>query len=240
MALPHEAKGLLPQLKVQAQTAYHHSKLYEGLFKNRPVLLLQTGMGAQNATRAMEFLLAHHPVTHCLVTGYCGGLVPGLKTGHGILATEVFSQENSRLHVAPNFSGRENLLQRLSDQGVECQVGSLVEVHRPVLEKKDKLALQAQFGAIGVDMESFSVLSGLKAEEKITSLLLRFVVDPLDENLVDTEAFIDSDSSVRPWKLLQETIRNPKLLIDLPQLDRLARMARRQMTKALECILTAE
>lgn len=240
VALPHEAKALLPELKVHAQTTYHAGKLYEGEYRKRPVLLLQTGMGSANATRAVEFLLEHHPVHRCLITGYCGGLVPGLKTGHGVLATRLLSQADEKSILQPEFPQLDSLRTGLKSQGLEVQEGSLVEVARPVLELKDKQSLQQTSGAIAVDMESFSVLKALKADEKIASLILRFVVDPLEENLADTEAFIDDQCGVRPWKLLQETFRNPKLLIDLPQLDRLARQARRQMKKALDYLLNLD
>ncbi len=238
LALPHEAKALLPDLKIQAETRYHASKLYEGRYQDKPLLLLQTGMGPKNARRAVEFLLAHHPVTHVVITGYCGGLVPGLKTGSAIWATKLISQKSGLDPIEPHINGEDTLQSGLRDQGLDLHLGPLVEVAKPVLDLEGKQGLFRQFGAVGVDMESFSVLNALKEQKNIASLILRFVVDPLEENLVDTEAFMDEQSGLRPWKLLKETFRNPKLLIDLPQLDRLAKGARRQLKKALRFVLT--
>jgi nucleoside phosphorylase len=192
-------------------------------------------MGARHAEQGAAYLLQHYPVRRLLVTGYCGGLSPGIKTGDGILAREVLSEKDgARLTTSEVWRG--NILDKMRSQNISLNDGILVQVEKPVLTPEAKKKLGEKYQAQGVDMESFSVLKIAQAQQNITSLALRFVVDPVDVNLADTEAFVDSAGHFQAMPFLKRALRRPKLFLELPGLERMASQARRQLAKTIELI----
>lgn len=235
VALPHEAQAVLPHLKTQSMTRYQQAKIYEGLLASRPTLLLQTGIGGPAAEAAMEFLLNYFPVDRVLVTGYCGGLSADLPTGAAILADKIFFRTRDALVTTGQRWGEE-VFRRLQSQGIPIHRGHLVQVEKPALTPEAKKKLGETFGALGVDMETFSVLKIAQRRENIASLALRFIVDPLGVDLMDTEAFVDSTGNVQGMPFVKAMLRRPKMLFRLPGLERMASQARRSLEASLKVI----
>jgi adenosylhomocysteine nucleosidase len=235
VALPHESKAILPHLKVQATTRFQKSVLYEGDLGAQPCVLLQTGMGAEHAQQGAAYLVQHYPVRRILVTGYCGGLVPGVQTGDGILAEEVISEKDgARLVCAESW--RREVLNQLQSKSISTHGGALIQVERPAASPEAKKKLAEGFRATGVDMESFSVLKIAQERQNITSLALRFVVDPVGVDLAETEAFVDSAGHFQAVPFLKQALRRPGIFLKLPGLERMASKAHRQLAKSIEVI----
>jgi len=238
VALPHEAKAILPKMAISSKTQFGIGQFFEGKLGPHSCLLVQTGMGPQNAQKAAGFLIENYPVTHLLATGYCGALVPEIKNRDAILASELLSRTDSRQRIACDMSWGDRVAAKLTGLNIPVHRGVMVESPEPILKHEDKVTLAHETGALAVDMESFSVLNTVQRKEKITSLCLRFVVDALDDNLTNTEAFIEDTGGVKPLRLLGEAIRRPKLLIELPGLERLASGARKNLEKSIESVVS--
>lgn len=237
VALPHEAKAFLPKVKVASITNFQGSKIYEGTWKQHPVLLLQTGLGPRRAYQATSFLLAHYPVTHLVSTGYGGALDPGLKVGDGILATSLLDRGNPEEIIRPKFPNLKALADHLKSLEFPFYSGRLLQSSSQVLAKKEKEELAKEFKALEVDMESFAVLKAAAEKEKIASLALRFIVDEQSVNLPDTSSFLDNAGGVHMSPLVREAVRRPKILVALPQLERWAKVARGHMEKAIDTLI---
>ena len=235
VALPHEAKAILPFFTIKAITRYQKAKIFEGALGTHPCILLQTGMGSSAAEQGTAYLLEHFPVSRLLVTGYCGALVAGIKTGDGILAEEILLEKNGE-RLGASETWHQEIFQKLLSQNVSLHRGNLLQVEKPVLEPEAKKTLGEKFQAIGVDMESFSVLKTAQGRQNIASLALRFVVDPVDIDLADTTAFVDSTGHFQPVPFLKEVVRRPRIFLQLPGLERMASQARRQLAKSIEVI----
>jgi nucleoside phosphorylase len=235
VALPHEAKAILPFLTVKATTRYQKAVLYEGDLGSQACILLQTGMGAAYARQGTEYLLQHYPVKRLLVTGYCGGLAPGIKTGDGILAETILSEKDgSRLSASEAW--HQEIFQKLLSQNVSLHRGALVEVEKPALTSEGKKKLGEKFSALGVDMESFSVLKIAQGRQNIASLALRFVVDPVGVDLAGTEVLVDPVGHFQTVPFLKQALRRPRIFLQLPGLEKMASQARRQLAKSIEVI----
>jgi nucleoside phosphorylase len=237
VALPHEAKAFLPKIKIASITNFNGSKVYEGSWKQHPILLLQTGLGPRRAYQATSFLLGHYPVTHVVSTGYGGALDAGLKVGDGVVATSLLDRGHPDEIIRPNFPNLQALADHLKSLGFPVHAGRLLQSSSQVLAKEEKEELARDFKALEVDMESFAVLKAAAEKEKIASLALRFIVDEQGVNLPDTSSFLDNAGGVHMSPLVREAVRRPKILVALPQLDRWAKVARGHMEQAIDTLI---
>lgn len=242
VALPHETKALLSQISVASKTSYGAGVLYQGSYLGQDILLLQTGMGPQRAAMAMQFLLAHHPFTHLWITGYCGGLSSQLKSGDAMIATELGNLDpGEAVSLTPSQEG-QTLKELLAQHGVESHLGLLVQSKDPVRTSAQKKEVYKNTGALAVDMESYSLLKTVSNFEentkiKIASFVLRFVVDTWEDELADTDSFVNDRGKVRPLQLAGEMLKRPRLIKDLTALEKLASKARAQLAKSFPLIV---
>jgi adenosylhomocysteine nucleosidase len=230
VALPHEAAVLLDRMIIRAQTQFKGMKLFEGRLGECDCVLLQMGMGPRRAEAATRFLLEQFPVSHLLCTGYCGGLREGIKNSDAVVAQTLQSYPANIATLTSEVSLVGNAKARCEQLKIPYYEGALVTVPHPVLQVPDKVRLRQETGALAVDMESYEVVKVCtEAPKKIASLTVRFVVDALGDELTDTEAFLDEDAKVKPLGLFREVFRRPKLLVELPGLERKANHARVQL-----------
>lgn len=235
VALSHEANGLLPAMKWSSHTRYGHVHVYEGLWGHHECLLVQTGMGPKNAEKATRFLLKNFSITHLISTGYCGGLKPGLNNSDILIASSVLGREQGP-PLCPNAELLAWVEDRLKQSKIEYQSGPMVTSGQAILKSSEKTQIHQETGAWAVDMESYSVLKVAGEDEKIASLALRFVVDALQDDLTDTSSFVDDQAGFKMKPFMGEVVRRPKILLELPGLERQARRARKTMTRTFQKI----
>ncbi len=238
VALSHETKGILSVMKVGSQTRYGKIKVWEGFVGETNCVLMQTGMGPAMAERAAQFLLREFPLTHVLSTGYCGALRDGLKNADAVLADTVLCTENNSPPIESDLEMVQEIRSKLEAGNIALHLGKLITSPQPVLGVKKKEELGKKSGAIAVDMESYSVLKVMSGSKKIASLALRFVVDALHDDLSCTEAFLNPEAGFQPGNLVRVAVRKPKILMELPGLERLALRARKKLNRAVQRIFS--
>lgn len=135
--------------------------------------VLRTGMGAFAARHAVTGALRDEPEpggTAVLATGFCAGLLPGMRPGDLVVAEETVDLtdsgaaegagpgvpgSNSRTACAGTGVLAEALASRAGDRTVHT--GVLAGVGR-VVRGAERAALRAETGAVAADMESAAVL----------------------------------------------------------------------------------
>ncbi|MET9296542.1 1-hydroxy-2-methyl-2-butenyl 4-diphosphate reductase [Streptomyces sp. NPDC003077] len=139
-------------------------------------LLLRTGMGPYAADRAVTAALAAGaPAEHAavLATGFCAGLVPGMRPGDVVVA------EATRDHRpdAPEVACRDNapLLDALRRRGLTVHTG-LLRGSDHVVRGAERAALR-RTGAVAVDMESAATLRAATRDGDRPVAAVRVIVD---------------------------------------------------------------
>ncbi|MGP3973772.1 phosphorylase family protein [Streptomyces sp. 8N114] len=143
------------------------------------VRLLRTGMGAQAARRAMTRALARETVpggTAVLATGFCAGLVPGMRPGDLVVAAETRDP-----HGHTPCTGTELLTTELSRYGT-VHVGPLAGTDH-VVRGQARAALH-ETGAIAADMESAATLHAAAGTARRPVAAVRVVVDAPGHELI--------------------------------------------------------
>ena len=193
--------------------------IYEGQTGDSTVRVVLTGMGGENARRAMRAVLEDQPNV-CISSGLAGGLKPEYRPGAVLAAREVGEVQGGRV-----VKSDPELLAVAADCGattVDCFLASSCVV----MTSEDKQRLGQSGDA--VDMESFPVLAAAGGRG-IPSVAIRAVADPVEEDLpLDFSRVVDQQGHVRYLRLIAQVAVRPHRL---PGLIRLGRESRRAAEK---------
>ncbi|MEU2787820.1 1-hydroxy-2-methyl-2-butenyl 4-diphosphate reductase [Streptomyces sp. NPDC007100] len=148
-----------------------------------PVVTLRTGMGPRAASDAVTHALRYGSVTErapVVATGFCAGLVPGMRPGDVVVA------EAARGHLpgAPDVpcSDNEPLLRSLKERGLTVHTG-LLRGSDHVVRGAERAGLRAG-GAVAVDMESAATLHAATRGGDRPVAAVRVIVDAPEHELV--------------------------------------------------------
>lgn len=148
-----------------------------------PAVTLRTGMGPLAAERAIREALRDGSATErspVVATGFCAGLVPGMRPGDVVVA------EATRDHRPdePDVICRDNepLLKALRARGMKVHTG-LLRGSDHVVRGPERAELHAG-GAIAVDMESAATLRAATRSGRRPVAAVRVVVDAPEHELV--------------------------------------------------------
>ncbi|MFH9419548.1 1-hydroxy-2-methyl-2-butenyl 4-diphosphate reductase [Streptomyces sp. NPDC017529] len=148
-----------------------------------PVVMLRTGMGPRAAADAVTHALRDGSVTErapVVATGFCAGLVPGMRPGDVVVA------EATRGHLpgAPDVPCADNgpLLRSLKERGLTVHTG-LLRGSDHVVRGAERAGLRAG-GAVAVDMESAATLRAATRGGDRPVAAVRVIVDAPEHELV--------------------------------------------------------
>jgi adenosylhomocysteine nucleosidase len=198
---------------------------------SRTNLVVETGIGTAAMDKALSWLFSgpmldsvpYRP-PFVLSAGFSGAIVPGLKVGDLILASEVGAADGGRWPTAwppgPSSFRRGRLL----------TVSSLVG--RP----EEKRRLGERTGAVAVDMETAAVARRC-TEAGVPFGALRVISDDVDTLLSESLLAVLAGGRVRVAALAAAVLRRPALLAELMRLGAHTRLAARRLAAGLEELL---
>jgi adenosylhomocysteine nucleosidase len=202
------------------------------------VLVLETGVGALAAERALDWVLRvpllgavpYHP-RMVLSAGFAGSLRPGLAVGEIVLATEVADGEGNTWPTTwpgdlPAGEWRPPLHR-----------GRLLAASAVVGSPLEKQQLGQRHEASAADMESAAV-ARLCTQHRVPFGCVRAISDDANSTLSPRLAGLLSGGRVSLPRLLAATARRPAMLADLWRLAVATRVAADQLGKALGELLT--
>ena len=185
------------------------------------VSILLTGIGKQNAERAIRAALAESRPSLVLTCGFAGGLEP--KLTHGEV---VFSTDDSQLK------------QRLLAAG--AREGKIFCADRVAVTAEEKWALWQKTGADAVDMES-EIIRNICREQGIPSATVRVISDIAGEDLpLDFNALSKPDQSLDFAKLALAVLMSPGKIPALLRLQKQTSSAAERLAAVLAKVLATE
>lgn len=235
-ALKDEVKPLLAQMSVDCTVHLKPSILYKGKIFDREVSLLVTGMGAERMRRGLEGALALHSPSSILLVGYAGGTSPVLKAGSLVLAEGVVDTD-----TGDAFQSDTELLEKAKtvckEKEFSFQTGKMVMVSRVISSPHEKADIGVTHAAMALDMES-AAFAKTADEKKIPFLIVKAILDPVEERLLPLEDCVEATGEPKPLKLAEHLLKNPKEMMQLPRLQFLVSQAREATTQFLESWLS--
>ncbi|MBU0506425.1 MAG: hypothetical protein ABII18_09180 [bacterium] len=196
------------------QTAQHNN-LYQ-ITDFSDTYLLQTGSGMANAQSSLQNLMTHFIPSSVLHFGTAGSLDAKIKP------EDLFLPHDIR-HNAETLSIDSNLLSQitsfLNEQEITHHEGTLLTVKEALINQDQKQAAAKQEQAHAVDMESF-ILAKLCQEKGIAYHSVRAIFDSIEDDIENLGQPYDNKGDVKATKLVTNLVKSPKLIIQLPALQK--------------------
>jgi adenosylhomocysteine nucleosidase len=211
-------------------------------WRGHEFLLVQSGVGFDNAARAVERLIRDEHPDLLISTGFCGAIAPELQAGDVVVANMI---------VIAHENGFEEIPAPLSPIGqtfIACQAvlgkkfvgGTFVSTSCITSKKRLAGMLPGHYPNPVVEMES-GAIAIIAVENNIPLLAVRAVSDPADEELsFSLDEFCDQDMrSIRPYKVLLTILRKPRIIPQLVRLSRGSRTAAQSLTSTFSRLFSS-
>jgi len=205
-------------------------ELFKANFGSNEVTVLLTGMGVENAVKAMQSLpIEMHDV--CISTGLTGALQSGLKPGDVVVA-RTSKTLDQKLRVESDAV--------LVDFAVACgarAVNVSLTSDKVVATADEKQELSAR-GSV-VEMETSHVLAAA-GKHQVPAVAVRAISDAADEDLpVDFGRILDSRGHLKYGGLLREVGLHPYRLAPLMKFAGQSRAATGSLADFLDRFVSA-
>ena len=205
-------------------------------------LLVESGMGFDNAARAAEMLVRDCQPDLLVSAGFCGGIATELLAGDVVVAKEIIiANEDGFEEIPVQISPvGQNFVARQVAEGKRTVGGTFVSTS--IITSKRRMAglLPGSCPNPVVEMESGAVAI-IAAKNNIPLLAIRAVSDTADEELgFSLDEFCDPDMRrIRISKVLLTILRKPRIIPQLMRLSRSSSRAAESLTAALSSLFPA-
>lgn len=226
-AMPEEYRAVAACFGSAGVTAAGALRTARYYTKEHEFIVVESGMGFENAAKAVKALIRDDRPDLLISTGFCGGITTELLTGDVVVAEKIIvATEGGFEEIPVQFSSiGQNFAARQAAEGKRTFGG--VFVSTSTITSKVRLAamVPGSYPHPVVEMESRAIAMAA-AENNIPLLAIRAVSDIADEELgFSLDEFCDPGlRRIRPHKVLLTVLHKPRII---PQLLRLSRSSRR-------------
>ncbi|NIS69274.1 MAG: hypothetical protein GTO12_10100 [Proteobacteria bacterium] len=207
--------------------------MYIGEAEGKRVILVCSGVGKERSLKAADFIMARYSPEGALSAGFCGGLVPELRSSDVVLSSWVISSADESHGDSKKLFLRDqtvSLKKALSGKGIGSQIGGFITVRRPLISPGKRSTLAQRTGAMVAEMETFH-LAEFFLDREIPFVGVRVVVDGSDDRLPLLGPFMERSGETRLLRALWHLVSDRSALLQLRRLYRNARRA--QVTLAV-------
>ncbi len=199
-------------------------------------LMVESGMGFGNATRASEMLVREGRPDLLISTGFCGGIAAELQVGDVVVAKNIIIANESGFDEVPVLLSPlgQTFVARQAAEGRLVVSGAFVSTAAITSKKRLSGILPDQYANPVVEMES-GAIAIIAAENSIPLLAIRAVSDSADEELgFSLDEFCDRDMRrIVPHKVMLTILKKPRIIPQLVRLSRSSGRAAENLTAAL-------
>jgi adenosylhomocysteine nucleosidase len=201
------------------------------------VLFLETGVGPQNARRAIGETVDKHIIGGIIQIGFAGGLSQSLRPGDIVIAQSVLGKG-----AAPGAPDLPRRASEVFSGDIRCHAGTFVTCDKILATagEKQAIAMQYQDGEVAcVDMESAPV-AAICEEWHIPYIGLRAITDTLDEDLpLDLNECRGRDGNIETMRVMWAAVHHPSTISGLVELRRRARDCANTLAACVSAVVSA-
>ncbi len=173
-ALDIESADFVEKLTDVLTTRMPTYTVHEGMYDNRQVVVVESGVGVENAARAALDTIALHRPQWVVSAGFAGSLHPDVRKGHIVMADHVCDTEGRQLATGLKIDP--------SQATRSMHLGRLLTVERPVRTPDEKRKLGEKYNAVACDMESMAT-AAICGKMKTRFISVRVISDGVNEAL---------------------------------------------------------
>jgi adenosylhomocysteine nucleosidase len=207
-AITAELRSLKRALQAQEAFAQGACRIFHARFGPTPVLLVQSGMGRENAERALNLLLTRQRIGSLLSIGFAGGLAESIDCGQIILCSSFRCEQDSGEPVYDADARLLDRAQRAFEGEPSLRTGRCLTVARPVAGPALRRYAAQTFDAEVADMESYW-LARLAARHNIPFLGVRAITDTEHFELCPFDRCVGPDGRIAVAAVIGALVRRP-------------------------------
>jgi adenosylhomocysteine nucleosidase len=175
-ALSIEAGCFVDMLSQVRVTRGHGFKVRQGRYRDREVVVIESGPGPARAAKAAHALIDAYRPRLVIASGFAGGLDPRLRRYDLIAADSVVDAEGREITLDPPA------LAPWLTEVPNLHRGRLMTFDRIVRLREEKRQLGERHQALAVDMESFAVAE-ICRDRAVPLLVVRAISDAANDEL---------------------------------------------------------
>lgn len=242
MASDPEIRFLEKRIVPSGRSIHSGVLFIEGLFCQREILLVRSGIGPKKAGTAARQVLKRYSPSVIFSIGAAGALDPRAKTGDCVLVTETIQISKDFRAAQKKIVCDQTVLERVFEvlrmSAFTVSKGRCLTVGRFIHSREEKSRLFLKYRAQVVDMES-AVLADIFSAEKKVFVGLRMISDTAGVDTADMETFhaIRRKGRRRIWSYV---LKNPDELFRGWCLKREMRRVSMRMADVLEVLLLSD
>jgi nucleoside phosphorylase len=244
-AFPQEIKRLVRGFRPAEKSERHSLVLYFARYFSKEVIVVQTGIGAENTEAALKYVVKDYAPDILLSVGFGGALYDGASAGDIICGDRVFLiPENIPEGSAPNHTeleseeipGATEILRKLADR-VPAHKGCILTVAKHMDKPTVRQFLPGDLSFPVCDMETY-FFSRLAKKMGIPFLGLRAITDCSDEEIpVELLSVTDKSGKYRLSRAIGLIIGKPKIIGNIFRIGMNARIASINLSNAVRAVI---
>jgi adenosylhomocysteine nucleosidase len=244
-AFPQEIKKLLRDFRSVEKSRRHSLVLYFTRYSSREIIVVQTGMGAENTEAALKYVIKEYSPDLLLSVGFGGALYSGASAGDVICAGKVFFiPENVREKSTPyhleldskDIPDAAEIVGRLSGK-VRMHVGCIFTLQRHMEKSGLRKILPEDLSFPVCDMETY-FLARLAREAGLPFLGLRAITDRIDEEIhAEFLSVTDESGKYRLSLALKLILSKPRIIRHIFRIGINARTASNNLSDAVKALI---
>lgn len=219
-------------------------RLWQGRLAGFPVLLLQTGMGKENACIGLDTVLKAYPTSCVLNFGFSAAAEAQPTVGDLVLSESFQTTDKTRegciLHADPGLiqAAKQAYQDMQSIPGYpDLYVGGCLMVDGLVSDPQEKQRLGQQYAVQVIDMESYA-LADVAADRNIPFLALRAISDDMNEALPSFSLYVRPDGKIHWPSAITRWIAHPNDMLRLLGMARHIRRAQNSLSEWLPGVIS--
>lgn len=235
-AVREEIAGIKGGMRIDQRIRSGGIKVFKGRFREKDILLVQSGVGDVRAEESVRLVLDRFPVESIISLGYAGGVRDDLEIADIILCDRVIRHKGEIIIEKQTKSTEEylpdtDLFKKASEVVQKSKVnfhrGATLTVDRIISSPDMKRWIGKTYPVIGVEMET-AALARVAAIMGIPFLSIRSISDTVDDNVISFSSFISESGKVLRGKVGIYMLTHPgslKLFMDLKMKSRNATLS---------------
>jgi nucleoside phosphorylase len=174
-ALKIELNNIIQSARIKEKIRLNGVSIYSGILEDKDVIIVLTGMGKENAIKAVDILFTQKEIVkagsiNILITGFCGASRTGLKVGDLVAYKRVMDitrtgniKENGQLQKPSFHVISDSIYTSLENKGIKLAIcGCTGHV---VSTPEEKRTIFLKYGVEVIDMESYWLIEELIKKE---------------------------------------------------------------------------
>ncbi|MFQ5787725.1 MAG: 5'-methylthioadenosine/S-adenosylhomocysteine nucleosidase [Thermodesulfobacteriota bacterium] len=238
-AIRQEIRPLITCMNIHEKFDIDEVLFFRGDINGLPLVLVQGGVGRNNAVKAANCLLESIKIDLLISAGVAGGIRHGLNVGDLVVAESVGHSkqcdfDSEVLQLESDYVCNKEVFQlaRQLSNGMEAKFhfGSLLTVDKVISSANTKKRIGEQNSFLAVEMESAAVAEVAK-RKGVEFAAIRSISDDIDDDLqLDYDIIMSDEGKAKVASIALEVLKNPQKLSLLRRLNKQTKTAAKSLT----------